>query len=146
MKVILLKDVANLGRKFDVVVVSDGYALNKLIPKNQALPASEKNINQLTAKRNKLSEIQGVKQEEFKSAIAKLNDQVIQIKTKVNDQGHLFETLKVSQVVEALNKLAVGLNIDEVSLLESIKEAGKHEITLVSGKIEAKLNIEIITE
>lgn len=146
MKVILLQDVANLGRKFDVVVVSDGYALNKLIPKNQALPASEKNINQLTSRRNKLSEIQGVKQEEFKSVIAGLSDQVVQIKTKINDQGHLFETLKVTQVLEALEKMGVRLNVDEVSLSESIKEAGKHEITLVSDKIEAKLNIEIITE
>ncbi len=145
MKVILLHDVANLGRKFDVVTVSDGFALNKLIPKNQALAASPENISRLTSKRDKMAEIHGIKQAEFKSVIAGLGDQAVIIPTKVNDQGHLFETLKVAQVLEALKKVGVNLKSDEVTLRESIKEAGKHEVTLVSGKIDAKLNIDIIT-
>jgi len=146
MKVILLQDVANLGRKFDVVTVSDGFALNKLIPKNQALSASPENIKRLTARRDKQAEFQSVKMAEFKSVLNGLNDQTVIIKTKVNDQGHLFESLKVTQIIEALRQLGVNLNPTEITLQESLKEAGKHEVTLVSGKVEAKLNIEIITD
>jgi len=145
MKVILLHDVASLGRKFDVVDVSDGFALNKLIPKSQALAASPENIKRLTAKRDKMAEINETKQTEFKSVIAGLSDQIVTIETKVNSQGHLFETLKIVQVLEALKKIGVNLKADEVTMRESIKEGGKQEITLVSGKVEAKLNINIIT-
>lgn len=144
MKVILLQDVANLGRKFEVVNVPDGFALNKLIPKNQALMASPDNIKRLTAKRDMQNKIAVGKLAEFQSALKELSGKVVTIKAKMNEQGHLFQTLKVNQIVDALADLGVKLDIDGLSLRESIKEAGLTEVTLVSGKTEEKLKIEII--
>jgi large subunit ribosomal protein L9 len=146
MKVILLKDVANLGRKFDIVTVSDGYALNQLMPKNAAQIASPENVRRLTIARDKKQAEKGMRADEFKTALASLGGKIVVIKTKVTDQGHLFEALKPSQVVEALKDHGVNLNEATLKIIESVKSAGKQNITLIFGEVKETLTINIISK
>ena len=63
MKVILLKDIRKLGKKDDVVEVSDGYARNYLLPKKLAVPADNTNMKELNEK-NKSKELKAQKEYE----------------------------------------------------------------------------------
>lgn len=146
MKVILLHDVANLGRKLEVVEVPDGYALNKLIPKGLAQIATPENVRRLTTARNKKLADRSLRNDEFKAAIASLKDTKLSIPAKVNENGHMFESLKSPQVAAALAAKGVSIAANQFVIKETIKHSGEHTITLVYGDVEAQLPITIISE
>ncbi len=90
MKIILIKDTKKLGRKFEIKEVADGFAINSLIPRGFAIPATPGNLKTLEERKKK----DGMMSEEFKKtfeyAMEKLPDGKLHIKSKVNEKGHLF--------------------------------------------------------
>lgn len=93
MKIILLKDIAKLGRKYDVKNVSDGYALNLLIPKGAAVAATPDALKRLEAERSKIEGERKVQEELIAKNISGLQDVTLTIVGKANDKGHLFAGL-----------------------------------------------------
>jgi len=90
MKIILLKDIPKVGRKYDIKNVADGYALNLLIPRGLAqiaTPQTEKNIEAMKAKDLVEKKVQG---ELLVKNLEVLKDLVINMKEKANEKGHLF--------------------------------------------------------
>ena len=74
MKVILLQDVPKIGKKFDVKDVSNGYALNFLLPRKQAKMATVKAIQEIEAEKKKYLETQKIVDEKLLETINKLKD------------------------------------------------------------------------
>jgi large subunit ribosomal protein L9 len=131
MKVLLLKDIQKVGKKYDIKNVADGFALNLLIPKGLVRIATlqvEKDIEAMKAKDMVESKIQGELLVKNLEAIKTL---VINIKEKANEKGHLFAGVTKEKLVEEIIKSA-RLNIDpeSIKLEKPIKEIGEHKVPI----------------
>ncbi len=140
MKVILLKDDKNLGKKGDIAEVSEGYARNFLLPKQLAVVADERNTNQAKQQKDTEKFHAKVKEDQAKvlaSQIAKLE---ITMPVKVGENGKLFGSITSKDVADALLK-ATNMDIDrrKIELKEAVKSVGTY-------KAVARLHPEISAE
>lgn len=133
MKVILLQDVAKIGRRFDTVEVPNGYAQNKLIPEGQAMPATPANAKKVAARRERAAAAAATAEASFSDALAKLANAPLSVSAKANEQGHLYEALHARDIVAAAAAHGASLTSEQVQLPEQIKEVGTHEVTLSDG-------------
>ena len=125
MKVILLEDVKSLGKKGEIVNVSDGYARNMLIPKGFAQQATEGNVRNLEkAKAVQEEKFQKEKQEAEKLA-QQLEALTVEIKTKGGEGGRLFGSITSKDIAEGLLEQH-GVTIDKKRILldSPIKQTG----------------------
>lgn len=145
MKVVLKEDVKGIGKKHQVVDVSEGYARNYLLPKNIALIADNKNINEAKSKVEaanfkKSTEIEAAKNQ--KSIIEK---GYIEFKHKVGENGRLFGSVTEKEIAEKI-KEKFGIDVDKkrISLDLAIKQLGAYNasIKLYEGVV-AKLKISV---
>lgn len=138
MKVILLKDVQKIGKKNEVKNVSDGYALNFLIPKRMAERATTNKIEQLELKRQQSDEDIVVQNDLLIKEAETLNGKTIEIKAKANEKGHLFEGIHKDVIVKALGGK---FTEDQIVLENPIKETGEHTIPLTVGDYSFVLSV-----
>ena len=147
MKVILLKHVKGIGRENEVVDVSDGYALNLLIPQKKAIVATMGAVK--TAGGRKVSEEshKEISAQLVKQNFATLAEARIVIRTKVNEKGHLYDAVGAPEIVEAAARDAgVEIAEDAIKLEKPIKEVGIHEVPISSGEHFGKFSITIEAE
>ncbi|MFA6430098.1 MAG: 50S ribosomal protein L9 [Candidatus Paceibacterota bacterium] len=144
MKIILLKDVKKVGRKFEVKNVADGLAINKLIPMGMAIQATEGNIKGLQEK-IKIGENNSAQIEDsIKKAIASLKDGKVVITGKTNDKGHLFAGVHKAQIIEEFKKVTgVEISEDSIKLEKPLKEVGEHKIKITLGDKVFEFVVEI---
>ena len=129
MKVILLQDVKSLGKKGDIVKVSDGYARNMILPKKLGVEATPKNLNDL--KLQKANE-EKVAQENLEAAQAfakDLEDKEVIVKLKVGEGGRIFGSVSTKEISEAA-KEQLNLDIDKrkLQLPSPIKALGVTQV------------------
>jgi len=131
MKVILLQNLASLGQKGDIKDVSDGYALNFLLPQNKAVLATEHNISELQAQRRKQVKETQAREDAYHKVIETLNKQTINFFGRVSGNNVLFKGIGVKDIIEAVRK-NFNLDIFEKWFRDSavIKTTGRHEIIL----------------
>ena len=143
MKIILLQDVAKIGRKHQVVEVPDGYARNQLIPKGNAKPATPENLKAINKLHQDHSKASAAEEEKFFAAKEALKDKVITLSGLKNDNGHLFAAIKPEMIHEAL--IANGINVDvkAIKLPGAIKTTGEHQIELTHSKHSFNFTIAI---
>src|SRR5579863_3956964 len=129
MKVVLRDDVRGVGKRGDIVDVSDGFARNYLLPGGQALRATE-GISAQAASMRRARDLRDAKDREGAEAIArKLVPLVIRIPARAGSEGRLFGSVTTSDVVTAVHEQA-GVDLDRRKLLtdEPIKTLGVHEV------------------
>ena len=115
MKVILLQDVKALGKKGDVVNVSDGYARNAIFPKKLGVEANAKNLNDLKLQNQHADK---VAQENYEAALAmaeNLKDKKVTVKMKAGEGGRTFGSVSAKEISEAA-KSQLNLDIDKKKL------------------------------
>jgi large subunit ribosomal protein L9 len=144
MKVILLQDVAKIGRKFEVVTVPDGYALNLLIPKKMAKAATPFNVKNLTAMKDHAEKARGLSKAEFLAAKEILEDKTVDVIASQNEQGHLFAALKTEVILAALRDRGANLEAPMMKLDKPIKTSGPHQISLICGEDKFEVTINVI--
>lgn len=141
MKVILLEDVKTLGKKGQVVNVSDGYARNMLFPKKLGVEATAKNMNDLKLKK---AHEEKVAQENLDAARAfaeELKGKEVVVSIKVGDNGKVFGSISTKEIAEAA-KAQLGYDLDKkkFQLPTPIRELGT---TMVPIKLHAKVTGEL---
>ncbi len=144
MKVILLDNVAKIGKKFEVKDVSDGHALNFLIPRGLAKVATDNAVKELDVVRENFEEKTKSENEELMKGIKELKDSTIHINAKINEDGKLFAGIDKKEIVTAIkDQKALDIHPENIILDKPIKEATVHTITMdVDGEIaKFKLNI-----
>lgn len=147
MKVILKKEVDNLGLAGDVVNVADGFGRNFLIPRGLAIPATKgamKEAEALTRAR-KAREAQTVDQAaEYKTV---LEDRTLRIPARVDERGHLYGSVGVTEIHRVLKERGHDLEKKRIELRHSIKELGTYEIDVrVHPQVTATVTIEVVDE
>ena len=142
MKVILLEDVKNLGKKNTVVDTKDGYAINYLIPHHLAEYCTAKNENELNARLQKIAQEEAKRREAATALKNKLDALTINLSLKTN-HGQAFGSISQKQIVDALKQQ--GITIDHTALDKSIKLGfGEHHIKVRLYKdIEATLLVNV---
>jgi len=146
MKVILLRDVAKLGKRFSIITVPDGFALNKLIPQGVAQTATPENVKRVTASVNKQSHDSAAHKDAFMAACSALKTQVITIAAPANTQGHLFKAIKAGDIIASLTAVGItALHEDMITLSEPLKSIGEHLLPISHGEAEGLITLQIIS-
>lgn len=144
MRVILLKDVAKLGKKDEVKEIKQGYALNFLIPQKLARAATDVDIKALEKRLEEKKIHEKISEELIYETIKSLDGKIVEIAEKANDNGHLFSKVHKNEIVDAI-KNSTGLLIEEdwIILYDEIKEIGERELIIKSGKFKATVIISV---
>lgn len=133
MRVIFLKDVKGIGRRFEEKNVSDGYATNFLIPKKLAVPASGSAAGQIKSLKESEERNKAISEEKLNENISLLSGTEIRVALKANDKGHLFASLNKEKVIELLKEKGVTINSRMIEVDYPIKETGTFEIPVSVG-------------
>lgn len=141
MKVILLEDVKTLGKKGDIVTVSDGYARNMILPKKLGLEATNKNLNDLKLKKQNEEKIAQEQLEAAKALAAEIESGKVELSIKTGEGGRTFGSVSSKEIAEAV-KGQMKLDVDKkkIQVKEPIKTLGVH---LVSVKLHPKVTAEL---
>lgn len=128
MKVILLQDVKNVGKKDDIVEVNDGYARNVLLRKGLGVEASKKAVNDLKLKKANEDRVAKEKLLEAKKFAEELREKEVILKMKVGEGGRTFGAVSTKEIAEAAKK-QLGYDLDKKKMhTEPIKTLGVHNI------------------
>lgn len=147
MKVILLEDVKNVGKKGTVINAKDGYARNFLFPKNLAIEATPANLKNLENQKKKKEEEERKILEEAKALEAELAKITVVIKTKAGESGKLFGAVTNKEIADKLEK-DHGYSIDrrKFELDEPIKSVGEYIVKVkLHQLVSAKLKV-VVTD
>ncbi|PCI29050.1 50S ribosomal protein L9 [Candidatus Wolfebacteria bacterium] len=143
MKVILLKHVSKVGQQHEIKEVSDGYALNFLVPRGLATPATGSALKDLEYRKEQKGAKNATSAAENTSQIELVNGKTFVIKEKANDKGHLFRGIHAKEIVASLKEQDVVLTEKIISLSDPIKETGKTEITVSAGEVKGSFTLDI---
>ncbi len=135
MRVVFLKDVANVASSGDIKEVADGYARNFLIPRGLAAMVTPQVTSQLEAQIASQNKKQAQMAGEFARLAEQLNGSEITIEAKVGAKDKLYGSVTSADIAEELTKTS-GIDIDKrkVELPEPIRETGSYEVAVKLGK------------
>lgn len=145
MKVILLQDVKALGKKGDMVEVSDGYARNFILKKKLGVEANEANKNDLKLQKANQEKIA---KEQYDAAVAlgkELEEITVNLTVKAGENGKVFGAVTAKEISQALAS-QFGKEVDKkkIQLSDSIKNIGSFEVLVkLHTKVTAKLSIKV---
>jgi len=145
MKIILLKDIPKVGKKYEIKNVSDGYAANFVLPQGLgivATPQNEKKIKQMHAGALVNKDIQ---EELLLKNLASLQSVTVTISGKTNEKGHLFAGIHGEEITKALQEqVRLTVPVEAIKLEKPLKETGKFmiEVEMHGKKTQFALHIE----
>jgi large subunit ribosomal protein L9 len=148
MKVILLQDVKTLGKKGQVVEVSDGYARNAILPKKLGVEATGKNLNDLKLQNQHADKVAAQNLAAAQELAETIGQQKVVVKIKTGEGGKLFGSVSAKEIAEAA-KAQTGLELDKkkMQLPEAIKALGTYEIPVkLHAQVTAKLTVQVTEE
>ncbi|OGO76821.1 MAG: 50S ribosomal protein L9 [Clostridiales bacterium GWB2_37_7] len=148
MKVILLQDVKDLGKKDAIVNVSDGYARNFLFPRKAAVEASEGALKTIADKKSSEANKKNMEVQAAKDLADKLSKIEINIKSKTGDNGKLFGSITNKDIAEIIkSKHKIEIDKKKIVLNDAIKTVGIYQAEIkVYPEISAKVKIIISAE
>src|SRR3989344_2689399 len=135
MKIILLKDVKGVGKKFEEKNIADGYAANFLIPKKLAVSLSDASASAVKALKEQEEQSREKQSQTLTEHLSQMSGLTVTTKKKVNEKGHLFEKInaeKISQILKA--EKGIEISPEHILLSEPIKEIGTYEVPISFGE------------
>lgn len=148
MKVILLADVKNQGKKGDIVNVSDAYARNVLFPKKQAVEANGKTLNDLKLQNAHAEKVAEENLENAKQLQEALKDKVVHIRIRAGKDGKTFGSVSTKEISEACrDQLGLELDKKKMTLADPIKALGTYEVSVkLHQKVTGTLRVSVEEE
>mgnify|MGYP001599864260 FL=1 len=141
MKIIFLKDVPRIGKKYEVKEVADGYGRH-LIMQKIAEPANTETVARLEKKMATDATMKKVHTELLMKNLEALSGTVITLRRKANEKGHLFASIHKDEILVELKRSArLDMNPDYVILDRPLKEVGTYEIPVVIEKIRVTFTV-----
>jgi len=131
MKVIFLKDVPRVGKKYDIKNVPDGYANNFLIPRKLAIIATKEAEKELQMRQKEILVEKEIRLDLLIKNLEDIKDKVVHIKAKADAGGNLFSGIHKAEIVEAMqNEHHAFISPDSIVLDKPIKKTGEYEIKI----------------
>ncbi len=145
MKLILLENIKALGKKGDIKEVSDGYAINFLLPQQRAALATSLNINKEKNKINKKEETKQEVNNNYDKIIKVLNNTTISFRAKASDKEHLFKSVSKQDIIKYVkDNFNLILNEKWFNFNKGLKSLGKFPLSLnLPNKKRLNIFIEI---
>ncbi|MCX4325870.1 MAG: 50S ribosomal protein L9 [Lachnospiraceae bacterium] len=143
MEVILLEDVKSLGRKGEIVKVSDGYARNYIFKKNLGREATAKNLNELKLQKQHEEKVAKEKLEEARAFAEELKDKSVTLSIKTGSGGRSFGSVSTKEISAAI-KEQLGYDIDKkkMSLDVPVKSPGTYNLAIkLHPKVTGELSV-----
>ncbi len=148
MKVILLEDVKSLGKKGEIVNVSDGYARNFVLPKKLGVEANSANMNELKLQKANADKVAQEQLEAARELAEVLKTKEVVLKMKSGEGGRAFGSVSSKEIASAA-KTQCGLEIDKkkIQLPEAIKALGVYEVNIkLHTKVTGQLKVKVVED
>ena len=147
MKVILLQDIENVGKKFDVKEIADGHANNLLIPEGLAKPATKEALAWLETQKELASKLAEEGLKKVQEVASSLDDLEVNITMKVGDEGQLFESVNAQKIADRLKEMGYAVAKNQIKLEQPIKDLGEFPVKVVfEHNLEATISVIIVEE
>lgn len=144
MKVILQKDVKDLGKVGDLVNVSEGFARNLLFPRKLALEATEKKVNEYNHLKRVAESKKKKAMAERQELLNKMKGVTVSFKLNAGEGDKLFGTVTTNDISKGLEKLGFSIDRKDIHLAEPIKVLGTHKAVIkYSEGLEAAIQVAV---
>jgi large subunit ribosomal protein L9 len=142
MKVILLKNVPNIGQADEIVEVKNGYARNYLLPQGLAKIANPGDVQEVQAKKKEKGKEKEKKKKELEQLAKSIEERRFELQYKVGKEDQLFESVNSKKISQALQKEGFEINEDQIDLEKPIESLGEYPVNLNLGNnLESKIII-----
>jgi len=146
MKVVLLKEVKNLGHAGDIKEVNDGYARNFLIPQGLADMLTKHTLGMLEARKRKQEKMRKLRVRSKKLDAKRVANKTFIIQARADDKGTLYAKLDAKAVADELQKQGFVAEAKEIILDKAIKKVGEYKVRLNLGGERINITINIINQ
>lgn len=146
MKVILLQDVKSVGKKGEIVEVSDAYARNMLIKKKLGVEATPKALNDLKLQNKHADKLAAEALEAAKQMAEDLKEKQVEVRMKSGEGGRTFGSVSTKEISEAAKK-QLGLELDKkkMQLSDPIKALGYYDVPIkLHPKVTGSLKVHVV--
>lgn len=146
MKVILLQDEKKLGKKGDVVEISEGYARNFVLPKKIGVEANAKNMNDLKLQKAREERAAKEQLEQAQALAETLTAKQVVVKIKAGEGGRTFGSVSSKEIAAAC-KEQHGIELDKkkIQLSENLKSFGAYEVGVkLHPRVTARLTVRVV--
>ena len=145
MKVILLQDVKSLGKKDQIVEVSDGYARNMLLPKKLGMEATSKNLNDLKLKKAHEDKVAAEALADAQALAAQIEKESITLSIKMGENGRTFGSISSKEIAAAYkSQLNIEIDKKKLQLAEPVRSLGVYKVPYkVHPKVTAELTVKV---
>ena len=145
MKVVLLKDVPKVGKKYEIKDVSDGHGRNFLLRQGLAELATPKALKMVEDMKHQLLAAKKSADAETEALVAKLSKVKLVLKEKANDEGILFASIKADDLVEHIkDQSGLEVSAEHIKLDKPVKGVGEYDIEIAGG--EKKASFKLVVE
>ncbi|OGG42515.1 50S ribosomal protein L9 [Candidatus Jorgensenbacteria bacterium RIFCSPLOWO2_01_FULL_45_25b] len=142
MRVILLKDVKNLGKKNEIKNVPDGYARNFLLKQGLVTQATNQSVAEVMEQKRREEEERKKLFEERTEEKGRLEKTTLEYTLRTGEKGEPFGSVSRHEIEESLNKK--GFSSIHIKLEKPLKTLGRHEVEVdLGGGVRARLNVEV---
>lgn len=145
MEVILSEDVKSLGKKGDIVKVSDGYARNFILPRKLGVEKTAKSLNELKQQKAAEEKRQQTIFEEAKALAAQLESGSVMLKMKGGEGGRTFGSVSTKEITGAIKEqLKLEVDKKKIQLAEPIRNFGTYHVPVrLHPKVTAEVTIKV---
>lgn len=147
MKVILLQDIEDLGKKYEIKEVKDGHARNLLLPKKMARPATKEALKWLNDRKEIIDKEIEEDLKKEQAIASELDGIEVNIAVKVGEEGQFFESINTQKISERLKEMGFEIKKSQIKLESPIKELGEFPINInLNHNLEAEIKLIVLAE
>ena len=147
MTVILQQDVKKLGKKGEIVEVSEGYGRNFLLPRKAAVLATAQNLNVANAQAGSKARKEAMAADEAKLMAKQLEKVEVKIPVRIGEGGKLFGSVTGKDVSDALKKQHIDIDKRKITIQGEVTGTGVYEAVIkVHPTVTSKIKVSVVAE
>lgn len=147
MRIILLEDIKNIGKKYEIKEVVQGFARNFLLPKKLAKPATKENLMWLNKQKEEIAKKSEEELKEVQKVVSSIDGLELTIPVKIGKDDKIFGSINVSKISEMFKEQGFDIKKSQIELKTPIKEVGEWPVKVFfSHGLEAEIRIIVVEE